>query len=339
MRKSVILRRKLNSLARRRGWTRAPARPIRAWISPTTVCNLKCRTCGRLGELLPKPQHMSAETYAIVRREILPYLGEVTLSGAGEPLMAPLLPQMLEDCAKHQARVSLITNGMIRDEGVFRRLIETGSHLTVSVDGADAETMDYVRRGLKFDFFCETLELLSRLKREIANPRFELLFNVVLLRRNLEQLGAIVEWAARLDVGCILFSNYRASDSDSDFAEQSLERNPELVNPVLDEIGRKCAELGVHCVRPQFLSDEQANTKRSATGRLLQCPVPWWGLMVEADGSLFPCCQWWPPLGNLHDAPFKKIWNGAKFREIRRQVNSLPLPPSCQQCILFERKF
>src|SRR5690554_5494327 len=97
MKKSVVIRRKINSLARRLGLPWAPARPVKAWISPTLRCNLRCRACARHISHT-QFQDMSEETYAIIRRDILPSLGHVVLTGAGEPLLAPLLGQMIEDC-------------------------------------------------------------------------------------------------------------------------------------------------------------------------------------------------------------------------------------------------
>ena len=340
MRKRIIVRRKLNSLSRRLRWERALARPFQAWVSPTTRCNLRCRTCSKFDGSMGKFRDMSEETYAVIQREIMPYLGEVTLTGAGEPMMAPILPKMLDDCERYQVRPKLITNGTVNDETLLRRLVRMGSELVVSVDGADEETLKYVRPGLKFSDFCETLENIARLKKELKTPGFDYIFNIVMLRRNIDQLEQIVDWAARLNVGCIFFSNFRAIDHpDKTFAEESLEKHPGIVSPVLDSAIRKCESLGIHSVRPQFTSDGDAATKKSKNGRLLNCAAPWWGLMIEADGSIFPCCQWWPPIGNIHDKPFAQIWNGPEFREIRRSVNALPLPPSCQQCILDARRF
>ncbi|MCX7046245.1 MAG: radical SAM protein [Candidatus Sumerlaeota bacterium] len=428
MKRSVIIRRKLNSLARRLGWTWAPARPVQAWISPTTVCNLNCRTCGRFISHA-KFQHMSAETYQIVRREIMPALGSVILTGVGEPLLAPLLPEMIADCRRYDIRPELTTNGMIWNEEIFGEIAALGGRVALSVDGADKETMEYVRRGLNYETFLKTAEGLARLKRgaresgfgardsglgawgsglgtrnsELGtrNSTFEFYLNVVLLRMNLGQLGAIVNQAAQWGVDCIYFSNFGATDSpDKDFIQQSLETRPDIVNPVLDKVCAQCEAKGIRFSRPQFLSGAEGETKRAQgavpssefrvpsskdqvpssefrvpsskdqvpsaefrvpspesrtpnhesqipnpeprtpnPGRLLQCALPWWAIYIEADGSVFPCCQWWPPIANLRDAPFARIWNSAAYREIRRTVNRTPLPGACRRCILGERRF
>jgi len=338
MRTSIVLRRKINSLARRLGWPWAPARPVKAWISPTTRCNLRCRTCAKFNGSVTF-QDMSPDTYALVRRQILPGLGEAILTGVGEPFMAPLLPAMLADCERRGVRVTLTTNGLFWDEALATRLERMGARVVLSVDGADAATMETVRPGLKFDLFGENVERFARLKRQGQNADFEMFFNVVILRMNLDQLDAIAEWAARVGADCVYFSNFTAAGITDDFAEQSLERHPEIVNPVLDPVVARCQSLGLKTVRPQFLSDAAGETKRAAGGRLLQCPAPWWGVYVEADGAIFPCCQWWPPIANIHDAPFRRIWNGRAYRAIRRSVNALPLPAPCQRCVLGERAF
>lgn len=339
MKRSVIIRRKLNSLARRLGWEWAPARPIRAWVSPTTVCNLRCRICARFIGDAVKPRHMSDEIYAVVRREILPYVGEVILTGVGEPLLAPLLPRMLEDCERSRAHVIMTTNGTVWKDEVFRRIARMGGRVTLSVDGPDAATMETVRPGLKFETFRDNVERLGALKAEHADTGFALFFNVVLLKMNIDRLDEIVEWAARLGVDCIFFSNFSATGLTNDFVDQTLERQPEIVNPALDRACALCERHGIGFARPQFLSGSGGETKVGAGGRLLQCPLPWWAIYIEANGSVMPCCQWWPPLANVLDAPFAKIWNGPAFRKVRREVNRLPLPPSCQRCSLGDRAF
>ena len=267
----------------------------------------------------------------------MPGLGGVILTGVGEPLLAPLLPAMLSDCEERGIHIELTTNGSVWSEDVFRRLARMGARVIVSVDGAKAGTIEFVRSGLKFAVLTETLDRLSRLKGERLNPAFELYFNVVLLEMNLGELEGIIEWAARLGVDCVYFSSFSATGHTEEFARQSLEALPGVVNPVLDKVCALCAQKGIRAVRPQFLSGASGETKRGGAGRLLQCPLPWWAVYIETDGSVLPCCQWWPPVGNLHDAPFGRIWNGPAYRAIRRAVNALPLPGPCQRCILGER--
>ncbi len=342
-RPSIIIRRKINSLARRRGWTWAPARPIKAWISPTTVCNLNCRTCGRkisdvtIGHLRP-------ETYAIIRRDLLPGLGHVILTGVGEPLLAPLLPEMIDDCRRRAIRIEMTTNGTIWKEEVFKPLSKMTARVIVSVDGARRETLEAIRCGIPFDAFRKNVERVAQLKRRAGNADFELFFNVVLLKDNLSEINEIVRWGAELGVNCIYFSHFNAEGHTDEFADQTVENHPERVAPVLAEATALCDSHGIKYLCP--LNRESGGGGAPAAPppsvescRLGQCALPWWAVYIEADGSVLPCCQWWPPIANLHDTPFGRIWNGPVYRSIRRTVNRRPLPGPCQKCILGERVF
>ena len=339
MKPSVVFRRKINSLARRLGWSWAPAHPIKAWISPTTRCNLRCRTCARHFSH-SRFLDMSEETYGIIRREILPGLGHVVLTGAGEPLLSPLLGRMIEDCDRQGAFIEMTTNATIWDEAIFQRLARCRARVIASVDGAAAETVEYVRPGLDHGVFLENLDRLAAVRAGAQGEKFQFYFNVVLLRRNLEELEAVVELAHRLGVDGIWFSNFSAAGHTGDFAEESLEHDPDVLIPALDRAAQRCEALGIPYLRPLAACHCHVDAACAGDGgRMLQCPLPWWAVNIEADGSVLPCCQWWPPVANIHDAPFGVIWNGSAYRKIRQTVNRVPLPEPCRRCILGERRF
>jgi hypothetical protein len=52
-------------------------------------------------------------------------------------------------------------------------------------------------------------------------------------------------------------------------------------------------------------------------------------MMVTADGVVKPCCFASGKLGDLHDAPVAKIWNGAAAIELRRFIKADKIHPIC----------
>jgi len=125
------IRRKMNSFSRRMGWTWAPAMPHRGWICSTTRCNLKCRTCAAHGphiEHTPSDhEDMRPEVYERVRREVLPGLREVCISGAGEPFLAPVFYELLDDLLKSNKHATVVTNGTIIRPDYLERLVRSPS--------------------------------------------------------------------------------------------------------------------------------------------------------------------------------------------------------------------
>lgn len=52
------------------------------------------------------------------------------------------------------------------------------------------------------------------------------------------------------------------------------------------------------------------------------CHYPWTWMMVTADGAVKPCCFATGTLGNLHDQPIERIWNGTVAIELRTYVKA-----------------
>ena len=68
------------------------------------------------------------------------------------------------------------------------------------------------------------------------------------------------------------------------------------------------------------------------------CDVPWFGnAIVLSDGQVNFCCHSNGVAGNINDAPFEEIWNGAIMRGIRRELSAQRLPVLCQtpSCPIF----
>lgn len=65
------------------------------------------------------------------------------------------------------------------------------------------------------------------------------------------------------------------------------------------------------------------------------CDAPWTQFNIRPDGSVTPCCFWGhrePPLGDLREQSPREIWEGDRFRELRRQMLTGDLGPNCSVC-------
>jgi len=338
------IRRKINSFSRRARWTWAPVFPIRAWIASTSRCNIKCRTC-YLHFIGAKFEDMKPEVYERVRRELLPGLQEVCLSGAGEPFVAPIFYQMLDDTLAMGKRVTVTTNGTIIRTDYLERLIRAPSVLAVSIDGTTAEVMDHIRPHAGLDRVLEFMKTVKELMDHSAHPAFEFQISFVITRSNVEQLTDCVELAHRYGIRTVAFSSFLTGGRTDEFARrESLMNRPEEVLPHWERACKRGIELGV-AVSPVVFDcrdrpDEERHryqpTLYDAKGRIRHCPIPWWNTYIETDGSIRPCCVF-PIVGNIMEQPFREIWNGPKYRALRRTVNTPNMPEYCKQCCMCVR--
>jgi radical SAM protein with 4Fe4S-binding SPASM domain len=80
--------------------------------------------------------------------------------------------------------------------------------------------------------------------------------------------------------------------------------------------------------------DAHENASGTATDRSVPyCMEPFGTMVVNADGSVNPCCKLTWPMGNINDDSIDAIWNGERFRELRTTVLTREnLSPVCQGC-------
>ena len=154
-----------------------------------------------------------------------------------------------------------------------------------------------------------------------------------------------VEIAHRYGVHEMCFGNFVVDDRKDEYAmRESLFGRPEEVTPHWQRAHDRGRELGITVWPMSFDCKERSEEERRQYKpdlydgeRIRQCPLPWWSVYVEVNGAVKPCCVYHWPLGNLLEQPLREIWNGPKFRALRRIVNTPAMPEVCRSCFIQER--
>lgn len=170
----------------------------------TRGCNLRCRHCytgarHRADEM--HPHSIDAGLFRdVVRRAKQLGVSYVKLSG-GEPLLHPRIGEILEIAGRERIDVVLSTNGVLCTPSLVRELSRIRLRgVSVSLDGADAETHEWVRgeRGC--------FEKALRGIRTLADAGLSPSIGMVVLRRNIRQVKAVVCLAEALGASSVTFN-------------------------------------------------------------------------------------------------------------------------------------
>jgi radical SAM protein with 4Fe4S-binding SPASM domain len=328
-------------------------RPRFVQIEPVGECNLRCRMCPinyrRDGRPWGPPAFMAFDTF---RRlvEGFPEMEELQLQGLGEPMLHPRFFDMVRYAARRGVRVSTNTNLTLVTPERARLCVDSGlAALHASIDGATAQTYEFIRRGANFAKVLRNLDRLVAAKVRHASATPDVRIVAVVMRRNLDELPALVALAHRHGVGSVfvqhLCHDYGERDlppayvSMRDFfaSESLLETDAGQVDAAFRAARRVAEELNVELRLPPLTAAEPR--RREGHG----CDWPKRGAYVSYRGDAMPCCMVSTPdranLGNMAEHGVDAIWNGRAYGEFRAALDSDEPPDVCRGCAIYNGTF
>ena len=332
-----------------RGDLRLTSLPAHLHLETTTRCNATCIMCRRL--YLPVPiQDLRPEVFARIEKELLPTVVSVNLSGIGEPTLGRGFDRFFEAAARCGVRIHFVTNGTALSLARLERFARRTSHMVVSVDGAKRETFESIRRDIRFDRVIESLRLYKKMRDLYPEAGSTLAVNFVAMRRNIEELPAVIDLAADVGAHLVFVAHVGVGDLTSDMAAEQLSYHPELANRMFDEAAERARQRGITLQAPPKFSPATAPTPsgpawverfRRATRLLPQrrrfpqrCALPWTSPFISVGGLVHPCCGSLRVLGELSCQSFEEVWNRARYRRFRRRINTFLPPLECRHCQL-----
>ena len=170
----------------------------------TEGCNLACRHCWLAPKLDPAGDRyptLPAELFETAIREARPLgLRGVKLTG-GEPLLHPRFTHLLEIVRREDLELTVETNGLLCTPEIAGEIARSPRRsVSVSIDGADAETHDRIR-GVPGSFAAARQAVRNLVA---AGVRPQIIF--ALMRRNAGQVDAVVRMAEQLGAGSVKFN-------------------------------------------------------------------------------------------------------------------------------------
>jgi SynChlorMet cassette radical SAM/SPASM protein ScmF len=189
------------------------------YVYLTAGCNLACQHCW----LSPKFErnggtggHLDYDLFALAIEEGLPLgLSSVKLTG-GEPLLHPEFIKMVDLLKEKQLGLTIETNGVLLTMSLARYLKErsTLTHISISLDGATAETHDSFR-GVKGSFD-EAVQGIRYLVKVGYRPQVIMSIH----DGNVEEIEALVRLAEIVGAGSVKFNLIQPTGRGERMTEQ-----------------------------------------------------------------------------------------------------------------------
>lgn len=215
-------------------------------IEPNIKCNLACKMCQITTWDRTAPDMSLVDFKSLIEK--IPTLLKIKLQGMGEPFLNRELMDMIEFAVGRKIKMVTNTNGTLIDERLSRRIVDSGlDTITISIDGATAETYEKIRIKGDFDKVIKNLKLLVSLRGEKENPRVNVW--MVGLRENIHELPDLVRLCAEIGVDELILQhdvNYWGKEEWKDrLSGKSLSEDRDRADGFIEEAERIAGETSI----------------------------------------------------------------------------------------------
>ena len=319
--------------------------PLRAfYLYMSNSCNLKCRHCWitpRFVDGQPDPSDVidvDALREAVAEAKPLG-LGSAKLTG-GEPLLHPRFLEIVDLLTEEGLDLNMETNGTLLTAELARYLKEETNlgFVSVSIDGADAETHDWFR-GVPGAFDAALRGLDSLVAAGYNNTQVIMAVH----RGNLDQVEDVVRLAAAHGAGSVKINPVTNSGRGAGMHERGegldFDQHLELARTVREEL-RESYPMRLVINIPLALMPIGEIMRRG--GRTGDCGVRGiLGVLGTGEIALCGIGRTIPELvyGRLGEDSIRDIWlHHPKILELRRLLDDVEsFPGICGECTMAQR--
>ncbi|HHN66217.1 MAG TPA: radical SAM/SPASM family putative metalloenzyme maturase [Nitrospirae bacterium] len=190
--------------------------PGKLFVEVTTRCNLHCGMCVKQ---TPKGEIMEGdmrEEIFLALRPLFKELSALILNGIGEPLLFKDLERFIEIARAEMSRgwIGFQTNGMLMSEKRAHSLMDSGvDRICISIDSTSGDLFKRIRKGGEVTEVERAFRHLIQAKRGLSRDDFQLGIEFVLMKDNIHELPATIEWAAERGVTFAIVTQVLPYDS------------------------------------------------------------------------------------------------------------------------------
>jgi MoaA/NifB/PqqE/SkfB family radical SAM enzyme len=261
-----------------------PPLPSMYWIDITRLCNLRCIMCPQSRGLRPRPAKMPLDRFQQILDDICENRPLIKLYLSGEPLLHEGLFDMIEYAHGKNCQTAIHTNATLFTEALSERILSSSlTFLSFSFDGCTAEVYERLRPPAKFEQVGANIRRFLDLRRRSGRGPYA---NVEIIRMR------------------------DTEDFLKSFAEEWKACGVEEVS-VVDYM----TWLGT--------VPDRRDGKAAIFSGYTPCAAPFQHGCILSDGTVVPCCldvDGRMPLGNVTEQPFREIWVGNAYRQLRLQM-------------------
>lgn len=329
----------------------------RLWVTVTSRCNIRCKTCGLWRNKWDLPYKTAKEVMANY-----PYMERLVWLG-GEVFLYKHFEEMFDEACKwNNLKQQIITNGLAPNPRWIEKIIKAqNTELTFSIDGVTKEVYEEIRQGSNFERVVENVKYIMKLKRELGITK-DIRMNSVIMKTNYKQIYDLLDFAKELGFNqlSLMALHFDSAPNENIFYGDTRDQN--ALNyvykaiPILKDRAKKCGidldillpcgdnafdeavakkdgktedkqennidkknedEISQENKQVEFSKIEEKKDRIIPIDRVC-CKMPWNYMMICDDGNVLITGSCVKRIGNIYESSINEIWNSTVAQEYRK---------------------
>jgi len=333
----------------------------RLWVTVTSRCNIRCKTCGLWKNKWDLPYKTAKEVM-----ENYPYMERLVWLG-GEVFLYKHFEEMFDEACKwNNLKQQIITNGLAPNPRWIEKIIKAqNTELTFSIDGVTKEVYEEIRQGSNFERVVENVKYIMKLKKELGIKK-DIRMNSVIMKTNYKQIYDLLDFAKELGFNqlSLMALHFDSAPNENIFYGET--RDQEALNfvykaiPVLKERAKQYnidLDILLPCGDESFeeVVAKQDNTDLKTEGQQEEknvdfkeevkqdikieepkdrivpidrvcCKMPWNYMMICDNGNVLITGSCVKRIGNIYENSINEIWNSSVAQEYRKLMIEKKFP-------------
>jgi len=297
----------------------------------TSACNLKCKHCREKATLTNIKSNLSLKECKSFIDQIGLYNTHTLSIAGGEPLMNPLIWNVLSYATGKFKRLVISSNGTLITRDIADRLAEYVTICQISLDGASSRTHDFMRGSGNFEKSLQGIRILRDFGVKVA-------VRLTLHRGNMHDVRGYIDLAATLELPDAYLRRVIPSGNAKKYGLEILS-SIELRDTIKDaiEYGRN---KGIHVASADYFcqiafrndSKKKADKIQKLNGKHIGgCAIGINSFYIMQNGVIAYCPYLPIFCGDLRKNSLDEIWRDSQMLRIARSLRQ-NLRGKCSVC-------
>lgn len=297
------------------------SKPLWLLAELTYRCPLQCPYCSNPVEIAKYQDELTTEQWFKVMREARA-MGATQLGfSGGEPLVRKDLEELIAEARRLGYYTNLITSGVGMDEDRVKAMKEAGlDHIQISFQASNEELNNYIAGTKSFTHKTE-------MARVVKKYDYPMVLNIVLHRKNVDQIGDILDMCAELHGDYVELASTQYYGWSRINIDQLLPTREQLANA--EQVAKQYQEKFKNKMKVIYVIPDYYENRPKA------CMNGWGAifLTIAPDGTALPCHaagQLPIEFPNVRDHSIDWIWNESEGFNYYRGYDWMVEP--CRSC-------